>query len=156
MSLKDEARLLRNTYFTVFFIGALFVFLMHVLGRPTLDILRIPTFIKASITFNGFDYWTTLRIYQLVLIFSLISIFLDGLCLTNLRSKPLIRFSKWTSIFGAIVMLLAVVFFAYNFFIVDESLKLTPLIYLTGSLFLVVLDLVTFRVDDILGGKKNV
>ena len=156
MNLKTEIKLLRNVYFAVFFAGALLVVLMHTLASPNLDVFRVPTFISQSVPFNHFNYPLTFHLYQFTVIFSLMSILVDGFCLTRYRSLFLIEVSKWTSVFGGILMLFAIAFFGYNFLIVDHTLRLTPIIYLAFSLFLVALDYLTFNVDELLETKNNV
>jgi len=156
MNLKLEVTLLRNIYFALFVLGVTFVALMHTFERPLLDWFRVPTFIKMASDVNGLAYFPTFKIYQFTLVFSIISIFIDGLCLTKYKNKLLLKLSEWTTFAGAALMLLTIGYFLYNLFFVGEALLPTNLIFLGLATILVIVDIITFDTDKILEEKRHV
>ncbi len=158
MKLSKELVWLRNLYFGAFIVGVLLVILMHTFDRPALDIFRVPTFIGITSQFNGLDYFSTFKIYQISLVSALFAVLVDALCLTNYRSKFLLKLSEVSTVVGLAVLVLAIFFFSYNFLLVDHTLRDTASLYIAFSTFLVIVDLLNIQVDERLlsKGKKHV
>lgn len=153
MKFTKELIWLRNFYFATFGIGVMLVVLMHSFDRPMLDIFRVPTFIGLTSEYNGLEYFATFRIYQISLVTSLVAVLIDGLCLTNYRSKFLIKVSEISTIVGLSVLILALFFFSYNFLLVNHTLRDTAAVYIAFSTFLIIVDLINFKVDERLLSK---
>lgn len=153
MKVTKEVTLLRNFYLGVFFVGVLLIILMHTFDRPELDIFRVPTFIGITSQFNGLDYFPTFKIYQISLITALFSVLVDALCLTNYRSKFLLKLSEISTVVGLAILLLAIFFFSYNFLIIDQTLRATALLYIAFSICLVAVDCLNIKVDERLLSK---
>ena len=158
MKLTKELSLLRNFYFAAFIIGVLLVVLMHTFDRPMFDIFRVPTFIGIAAEFNGLDYFTTFKIYQISLVASLLAVLIDGLCLTSHRSKFLLKLSEISTVVGVAILLISLFFFSYNFLLISHTLRDTAAVYIAFSTFLIVLDLFNFQADERLlkKGAKDV
>jgi len=154
MKLSKEHVWLRNFYFGAFIIGVLLVTLMHTIERPALDIFRVPTFIGITSQFNGLDYFQTFKIYQISLVTALFAVLVDALCLTNYRSKFLLKVSEISTVVGLAVLLMAVFFFSYNFLLVDHNLRDTASVYIAFSTFLVFVDLLNIQFDEKLLAKE--
>jgi hypothetical protein len=156
LKVKTEIQILRTVYFVLFFVGVALVTLMHTYERPALDLFRVPSYIEAAAKINGLDYFSTFKIYQATLVFSLVSILVDALCLTRYKSKFLLKLSEVTTVAGAMLMMVALAFFTYNFLVVGQDLRPTTAIYVAFSLFLVVVDVSTFQLDEALERRKHV
>lgn len=155
MKLSKELLWLRRVYFGSFICGVLLVTLMHTFERPALDIFRVPTFINEASQFNGLAYFPTFKIYQVSLVTSLFVVLIDGLCLTNYRSNFLLMLSQISTIVGLTILILAVLFFSYNYLLVSHDLRGTALLYIAFSTFLIVTDLLTFQADERLLDRRS-
>lgn len=148
-------KILRWIYFAAFIVGVSLVVSMHTFSRPALDVLRVPTFIRDASYFNGLQYWPTFKIYQVTLVASLLAVLTDAICLTDYRSKIMLKLSQITSVVGATLLLLSILYFSYNFLILNNYLKSTAAIFIAFSTILMALDLVTFTAEEKLLERKS-
>ncbi|MEX0616387.1 MAG: hypothetical protein WD231_01075 [Candidatus Woykebacteria bacterium] len=137
-------------YLVVFLSFVGMVILLHAIPKPFLDIIRMPTFIRAAEPYLGFSYTPSLHVYQATLLFFIFLVLVDSLSLFNLSSKIMKKASALSSFVGFI--LIGTVFFYFLYALatvgVASSLTKTILIYLLLTSFLMSLDLFTFVIDE--------
>jgi len=143
-------KILRWVYLGIFLVGFFTVVLLHAVPKPFLDIVRVPTFIRAAEPYLGFPYDPSLLIYQITLLSFLVISLVDSISLFFFSSNMMRKISAYTSLLGVILIGFAGVYFLYSLLAVGLSSALTStiLIYLTVSLLLLILDIFTFRVDE--------
>jgi len=152
---------MRWVYLALFFalLGA--VVLLHAIPKPFLDVIRLPTFIRAGEPYLGFPYDSSLLIYQITLLFFVFVTLVDAISLFLFSSNPMKKISAYSSLIGFTLMAAVFMYFLYSFFVIDieNNLLVTVAIYLALSLVLMMLDLLTFILDEQLiwhlGVKKN-
>ena len=143
-------KILRWIYLGIFLIGFFAIVLLHAVPKPFLDIIRMPTFIRAAEPYLGFPYDPSLFIYQIALLSFLFVSLVDAASLFLFSSNLMRRVSAYASFFGVVIISFVGVYFLYSLFIIgfSSSLTNTILIYLTASFLLFILDIFTFRVDE--------
>ena len=143
-------KILRWAYLGIFLIGFFTTVLLHAVPKPFLDIIRMPTFIRAAEPYLGFPYDPSLLIYQITLLSFLFISLVDSLSLFFFSSNTMRKLSAYTSLLGVILIGFVGVYFLYSLFVIGFSSTLTGtiLIYLTVSFLLFILDIFTFRVDE--------
>lgn len=153
---------LQIAHLAVFLLGVTIVILLHVHTQGFLDELRLPTFLKEIDNFLGYAYPASLRVYQVILLFTLILSAIDSLGLFFYSSKTWKLLSDITSFLGLLIIWPTALFFmltlasAQN--LTQTSIQ-TILVYFSFTLFIFILDLVTWFVDEqslikIIPGKK--
>lgn len=154
------------TYLIIFAIFVKLIVILHTIPKPFLDVLRMPTFIRAAEPFLGFPYDPSLRVYQITLLTYIAITLVDGVSLLFFSSRFMKKLSAYSSLAGFTLMAAVFMYFLYSFFVIglEWTLLATAAIYLGVSLALMMLDLITFIVDEELithlgvkktGGKKG-
>lgn len=142
---------LQATHLAIFLIGISAVTLLHIRTSDFLDQLRLPTFLKEIDSFLGFAYPASLHVYQIILLFTLLLAAIDSLGLLFYKSKIWKFMSDITSFLGLLVIWPAALFFIFTLAsaqnLTQASIQ-TIIVYFTFTLFIFVLDLVTWFVDE--------
>lgn len=148
---------LQWVYLVVFLISVAAIFVLHSAPDFFLEFLRVPKFLREIDPFLGYAWPATLYVYQAVLVIFLFIIFINslGLLFYNYRTWRII--SDLTSFFGLFVIWTAGVFFvialSLGMFTTAENVK-TALTFFLVAIFLFILDLITFFVDEQHLGRK--
>jgi len=141
-----SVKILRWVYLGIFLLGLFTTVLLHVFPKPFLDIIRMPTFIRAAEPYLGFSYDSTLLIYQITLLLFLLISLVSVTSLFLFSSNVMKRISAYASLLGAVLIGFVGLYFLYSMFIIGLGSELTDtiLIYLTTCLSLFTLDIFTF------------
>ena len=163
MEKTTSIKTLRWVYLIIFLVLVGMIILLHAIPKPFLDIIRMPTFIRAAEASLGFPYAKSLLIYQITLLFFVFVILIDAVSLFLFSSNLMKKISAYSSVVGFTLMAVVSLYFLYSLMILGlaSSLIQTIVIYLVVSIFLMILDLYTFEVDEeqlkytpILRGRK--
>ena len=125
--------------------------LLYYYPENLLDFLRLPLFLREIDLLIGQDWPASLHVYQIVLIFSLILVFIDALGLLFYRSKLWRMVSDVSSFLGFLIIWPVALFFIFtlsSFNNISLQNIHTALIYFFFSFLLFVLDLITWFVDE--------
>ena len=143
-------KILRWVYLGIFLIGFFTIVLLHAVPKPFLDIIRMPTFIRAAEPYLGFSYDPSLLFYQIILLSFFLIVLIDAVSLFFLSSNLIKKISSTFSFVGVILIGLVITYFLYSLLIIgaDSILTKTILIYLVVSFSLFTLDLYTFWLDE--------
>jgi hypothetical protein len=150
MKKPKEVKILQWVYLLIFLISFGMIVLMHAIPKPFLDIIRMPTYIRAAEPFLKFPYDASLLIYQITLLFFVALTLVDSVSLFFFSSKTMKKVSALSSFVGFILIGVVFFYFLYSLALIglESWLAVTALIYLMVSIFLMVLDLYTFEVDE--------
>ena len=131
-------------------VGFGIIVLLHVAPKPFLDIIRIPTFIRAAKPFLGFPYDLPLLIYQVTLLSFLAISLVAGVSLFFISSALMKIISAFASLIGFVLMGIVSFYFLYSLVMIGvaSALTTTVLIYLLLCFSLFILDLFTFWIDE--------
>ena len=142
--------MLQWVYLLIFIVIFGMVVLLHALPKPFLDIIRMPTFIRAAEPYLKFPYDASLLTYQITLLFFIALTLVDSLSLFLFSSKIMKKVSALSSFVGFIIIGVVFFYFLYSLALIglESVLAVTALIYLAISLSLLVLDLYTFEIDE--------
>ena len=152
MNKKPEiVRILQFVHLAIFTLAIFVIFLLHLYTQNFLDFLRIPIFLKSINPLLGFGWPASLHVYQTILVFSLFLIFVDAAGLFFYRSRIWRIISDVSSFLGLLVIWPVALFFIFTLASAEklEAQNIqTITVYFLLSLFLVILDLVTWFVDE--------
>ena len=143
-------KILRWVYLGIFLIGFSLIVLLHIFPKPFLDIIRMPTFIRAAEPFLGFPYDPSLHVYQITLLFFLVVTLIDGVSLFLSSSTLMKKISAAASFVGFALIGLVGFYFLYSLVIIGMGSVFTKtvFIYLLLCFSLFILDLFTFWIDE--------
>lgn len=143
-------KILRLVYLGIFLVGFSMIVLLHVVPKPFLDIIRMPTYIRAAEPFLGFPYDRSLLTYQITLLSFIFISLIDSISLFMFSSDYMRKLSAYASFIGIILIGFVGIYFLYSLFIIglSSSLTSTILIYISISFLLFILDIFTFRLDE--------
>ncbi len=143
-------KILRWVYLGVFLVGFFAIVLMHSVPKPFLDIIRMPTYIRAAEPFLGFPYDRSLLTYQITLLSFIFISLIDSISLFMFSSAWMRKLSAYASLIGIILIGFVGIYFLYSLFIIGfgSALTSTILIYISISFLLFILDIFTFRLDE--------
>ena len=150
MEKPQEVKILQWVYLLIFLVDFGMIVLLHAFPKPFLDIIRMPTFIRAAEPYLKFPYDTSLLIYQITLLFFITSTLVDSFSLFLFSSKIMKKVSAISSFVGFVLIGIVFLYFLYSLGLVglESRLALTALIYLIISFILMMLDLYTFEIDE--------
>jgi len=139
----------------IFVVGAIIV--LHNVPNEMLVTLRVPRFLREIDPFLGYAWPSSLLVYQVTLLFSLFLILVDSLGLFFYQARLWRIFSDLSSFLGLFVAWTIILFFVFSLtfsnVLKDDNIQ-TAMIFLALSLFLFILDLVTFAVDEQSLGRR--
>ena len=143
-------KILRWIYLGIFLVGFFTIVLLHVVPKPFLDIIRMPTFIRAAEPYLGFPYHPSLLVYQITLLLFLFISLVNAISLFFFSSNIMRKISVYTSFLGIVLIVSVGVYFLYSLLAVGwrSTLTDTIFIYLTASFLLFILDIFTFKVNE--------
>lgn len=144
-------KILQWLHLTIVGIAVSVISLLHFYPVNFLDFLRVPLFLKEINSLLGFGWSASLHVYQIILVFFLFITLVDGLGLLFYHSKIWRLISDLSSFLGFLIIWPAGLFFIFVL-ASAETLKSqsvqTALFYFLISLFLFILDLITWFVDE--------
>lgn len=144
-------RFLQAVHLIVFIAAVAVVSALHIYTQDFLDFLRFPILLKSINPFLGSGWPASLHVYQTILIIYLAIVLLDGLGLFFYKSKVWRGISDLTSFLGFLliwpIILFLVLTLASSETLTTQNVK-TILSYFAFSLFLFLLDLVTWYFDE--------
>lgn len=142
-------KILRWVYLGIFMIGFSMIVVLHVVPKPFLDIIRMPTYIRTAEPFLGFPYDRSLLTYQITLLSFIFISLIDSISLFMFSSDYMRKLSAYASLIGIVLIGFVGIYFLYSLFIIglSSSLTSTILIYISISFLLFILDIFTFRLD---------
>lgn len=145
-------KILRLVYFGIFLVGFGMIVLLHAVPKPFLDIIRMPTFIRAAEPYLGFPYDPSLLIYQITLLSFLAITAVDAVSLFFTSSLLMKKICALASFIGVVLMGVVSFYFLYSLLMIGiaSALTTTVFIYLAISFSLFIIDLFTFWVDEAL------
>lgn len=146
-----SVKALQTIHLVVFVLTLFTIFSLHFYPQNFLDTLRLPLYLKSIDPFLGYSWPSSLYIYQVVLLFFIFLILIDGLGLFFYQSR-FWRFVSDVSSFLGFLLMVPVTFFFIFTLVVAKNLTpdnvITATIYFAFSSFLFLLDLVTWYVDE--------
>ncbi|HEX7456658.1 MAG TPA: hypothetical protein VF303_04310 [Candidatus Nanoarchaeia archaeon] len=153
MSSLHTVKILRWVYLGIFLISFGSIILLHIVPKPFLDVIRMPTFIRTAQLYLGFPYGSSLLIYQIALLTFLATTLLNCVSLFFFSSGLMKKISAFTSLAGIILMSIVGLYFLYSLVMIGVASVLTKtvLVYLTASFLLSAIYLFTLWV----GGKPT-
>jgi len=144
-------KILQWIYLLIFIFVVGMIIVLHNVPNEMLVTLRVPQFLREIDPFLGYTWPSSLLVYQATLLFSLFLILVDSLGLFFYNALFWRIFSDLSSFLGLFVAWTIILFFVFSLtfsnVLEDDNIQ-TAIIFLVLSLFLFILDLVTFAVDE--------
>lgn len=136
----------------IFFFAAIStITLLHVNTDNFLDILRLPRLIHTINPLVGHGWPASLHVYQFVMVFSIILIFINSLGLFYYSSKIWRFATDISSFLGFLIIWPTALFFVFTI-ASAENLKVidfqTAIVYFGVTFSIFILDLITWFIDD--------
>ena len=146
-----NVKILQWVHLSIFLFTIALIVVVHNLPENKLEIFRVPQFLREIDQFLNFSWPSSLFIYQITLILFLTITFLNSLGLIFYSSLVWRIISDLASFLGLFVIWSAAFFLAFSlavgYFSNSQNVQ-TALSFFIFALFLFILDLVTFFVDE--------
>ena|SRR3989344_6330661 len=144
-------KILQWVYLFILVFAVLSVYVLHNTDTSFLHFLRLPLFFKDSQESLGVSYVSSLTVYHFTFAYFILIFGVDIVSFFNYSNEFLRRLSLWTTVFGFAIFGLMLLYFLYSLVFLwskDASSAFSALIFFLLALFLFLLDLITYLVEE--------